>query len=88
MHGDTFAFDSLDYSHYKEKGDKIIHWLPINDNLVSVEVLMDDGTAKLGLGEPTLTKLKQGDIIQFERMFFARFIQEKDSTYKFLYLHP
>ena len=29
VHDDTFAFDSLDYTIYKDKGSRIIHWLPV-----------------------------------------------------------
>ena len=45
-----------------------------SNRLVSVEVLMDDGKSKLGLGEPTLKNLKPGAIIQFERMFHFKIV--------------
>lgn len=84
--GEDFAFDSLDYSNYKEKGSKIIHWLPVSKEVIPVEVLMDTGRSKIGVAESNISSLKEGDIIQFERMFFARLI-EKGEQYKFYYLH-
>src|SRR3989338_4302506 len=35
-----FILDSLEYEKYKKHGDKIIHWLPVQKDLVKVEVLM------------------------------------------------
>lgn len=67
-----FIFDSKEYEKYKEKGDKIIHWLPVSKELVNVEVLMPDNTIKKGLAEPLVKNLKQGTIIQFERFGFCR----------------
>jgi glutamyl-tRNA synthetase len=65
----------------------MIHWLPVSEDLVEVEVLMDDDTVVKGLGESELKKVKKGDIVQFERNFFARLDSIEGKVYKFWYTH-
>ena len=65
----------------------MIHWLPVSEDLVKVEVLMDDNTVKKGFGEPDLKKVKVSDIIQFERFGFVRLDSIKDKVYKFWFTH-
>ena len=50
----------------------LIHWLPVSNDLIDVEILMPDGGTKKGLGEATLSMVKKGDVIQFERFGFCR----------------
>ncbi|MBI5798113.1 glutamate--tRNA ligase [Candidatus Woesearchaeota archaeon] len=63
---------------------KIIHCVPVKD-AVPVQVLMDDGSVLEGHGEKALKDLKEGDIIQFERMFFCRLDNKKKML--FVYAH-
>ena len=70
--GSKLIFDSIDYAEYKKHGVGIIHWLPVQKDLVKTEVLMPDAKVKKGIAEPGIKKLKQGDIIQFERFGFCR----------------
>jgi len=49
-----------------------IHWLPESDENINCEILMTDGTTKLGLVEPFASKLAVGDMVQFERVGYAR----------------
>lgn len=56
---------------------KLIHWLPFSRDLVSVEVVMNDGSVKKGLAESGVKKLRINDVIQFERNFFCC-LQKKD----------
>jgi len=44
----------------------------VSKGAVPIELLMPDGTTKKGLGEPAVKKLKVGDIIQMNRIGFAR----------------
>ncbi len=80
-------FDSLEYEKYKEKGDRIFHWLPKQDNLVKVEVVMPDSKCVLGLGEPLMKKLKVGEVIQAERFGFMRLDSKEKDKLVFWYTH-
>lgn len=66
---------------------KIIHWLPVDDELVNVEVVMDDGSVIKGFGEKGLRKVKEDEVIQFERKFFARCDKKEKNRMVFWYTH-
>jgi glutamyl-tRNA synthetase len=78
---------SEDYEEYKnaQNKGKIVHWLPKEHKFEQTSILMEDGTKLDGVGEESLSKLKEGDIIQFERMFFAR-LNSKEKM-EFYHLH-
>jgi len=80
--GSSFIFDSFDYAEYKKNNGAIIHWLPAQKDLMDTTILMPDGKAAKGLSEPLVNKLKQGDIIQFERTGFCR-LDKKNKTLEF-----
>ena len=82
-----FVFDSLDYKTFKENGDKIIHWLPVSEDLVDIEVLMPDHKVIKGLGEANLRKIKIGDVIQLTRFGFCRLDSVEKNLYKFWFTH-
>lgn len=84
---DKFVFDSTEYEKFKENGEKIIHWLPVSDELVHVEVRMDDNFVKKGLGESGMSNLKKGDIVQLERFAFAKLDSKEDSKLEFWFTH-
>lgn len=48
-----------------------IHWVPA-DGALGLEMLMPDGVKKKGYAESTCSKLKTGDVVQWERVGFAR----------------
>jgi len=81
-----FIFDSLEYGKYKEAGDMIIHWLPINSP-INVSVLMPDSVIKKGIGESLLKKLKVNNIIQFERVGFCRLDKIEKDKLVFWFTH-
>ena len=85
--GQEFVFESKEYTDYKEKGEMIIHWLPVSKDLVNVEVLMPDNTTVKGLGESGMSKLKVGDIVQLERFGFCRLDARAPKTLKFWFTH-
>ena len=72
--------------NYANNKGLIIHWLPNENNLV-VEVLLEDATKALGLGEKSMLNLKVGDIVQLERSFFARVDNIEKNKIYFWYLH-
>jgi len=90
--GKKFLFDSLEHEKYKSAGKKIMHYLPVQDGLVDVEVMMPDKAVVKGLGEPTMQNLTVGDIIQSERFGYIRLDSiepkgEDKKVYKFWFTH-
>jgi len=84
-----FVFVSEDYEDYKNTKNKgsIIHWLPVCDKVIKVEVLMDNNEIISGLGEEAMTKLKVGDLVQLERKHYARVDEVSKDKIVFWYLH-
>jgi glutamyl-tRNA synthetase len=85
-HGE-FQFNSLDHTKYKERGKRIMHYLPKSGHLMHVEVMMPDKTIVTGLGEERMKELKVGDIIQAERFGFMRLDSIEHGKLKFWYTH-
>jgi glutamyl-tRNA synthetase len=85
--GDKFIFDSTEYEKYKKQGRLIMHWLPVQDSLLNVELLMPDSTIAKGLAEHAVKKLKKDDIIQFERVGFCRLDAKEKDKLVFWYGH-
>ena len=80
-------FDSLEYEKYKHGGEHTMHWLPLNSQLVDVEVLMPDKKLLKGKGEPLLKELNRGDIVQFERFGFCRLDNIEKGKLTFWFTH-
>ncbi|MEK6853687.1 MAG: hypothetical protein AABX64_03315 [Nanoarchaeota archaeon] len=92
VNGKVWEFVSEDYEKYKNAANKglIIHWLPADKKLPKIEVVLDDGTVVSGWGEKNLENAREGDIVQLERMYFARLDKKGDKKGKdttFYYLH-
>jgi len=83
--GSKFVFESLEYFNFKDKGEKIMHWLPKEN--VKVEILMDDAKVVKGLGEEGIKKLKQNETVQFERFGYCKFDGIVKGVYEFWYSH-
>ena len=90
LNGNSWKFVSEDYEDYKNNPNKgfIIHWLPASKEVVAVEVLLDNGEKALGIGEKALEKIKEREIVQLERMYFAKLDQKENGKLVFCYLHP
>lgn len=83
MHLFNFQNDKfLSQEYNSELKAKIIHCVPVK-NSVDVQVLMDDGKIIKGKAESSIKYLKEGEIIQFERMFFCRL----DNKEKMLFVY-
>lgn len=83
----NFVFDGREYEKYKTFGDFIMHWLPVGDELINVEVLMPDKTVRKGLGEPELGSISKGDIVQLERFGFCRLDKKEKDKMFFWFAH-
>jgi len=67
---------------FREQGDRIMHWLPADD-VVDARLLMPDKSLRVGKAESSTKNLNVGDIIQFERVGFARLDDCKNLTFWF-----
>ena len=84
--GDEITYNSTSFEDARDLKARIIQWVPVEDN-VNVTIVMDDASLKTGLGEAALCDLKVGDIVQFERVGFARLDEIKDDELIFYYAH-
>jgi len=86
--GNDYLFDSFDIDTFRKKGSKrIIHWLPKDDTIVNVEILMPDNTITKGYAEGTVKILEEGDVVQFERYGFCRLDAKSKDKLVFWYTH-
>ncbi len=86
----AFNFKDLKFTSLEHKKDdkiKLIHWLPESKDLVNVEILMDDGSLKKGLGEASIKDLKLNTIVQFQRFGFCKLDSVENKIYRFWYVH-
>lgn len=84
--GDEVTYHSTSFEDAREVKAKIIQWVPVENN-VNVKIVMDDASLKTGLGEGALKDLKVGDIVQFERVGFARLDEIAGDELIFYYAH-
>ena len=84
--GDEITYNSTTFEEARDLKARIIQWVPVDEN-VKVTIIMDDASLKKGLGEASLSDLKVGDIVQFERVGFARLDEIKDDELVFYYAH-
>lgn len=84
-----YAFVSENYEEYKNAPARglIMHWLPVQDDLPQVEVVMEDGSVMKGLGEKSLLTVPVGEIVQLERRYFARVDHKERNKITLWYLH-
>ncbi|MBW3010658.1 hypothetical protein KY326_00355, partial [Candidatus Woesearchaeota archaeon] len=81
---DKYVYDSQTHEDFKKKNGKtIIHWLPADENNMKISIRMPDNSFTEGLAESNIKKIKQGDIIQFERYAFVRLDNKKDWAFWF-----
>lgn len=83
--GYSYVDDKL--QTYRDRGERILHFLPAGHPAVPVTILMPDKTVRIGLGESRVAELTPGDIIQFERVGFCRLDAVEDGTYAFWFTH-
>ncbi len=81
--GNKYVFVSQPHADFKEKGSMIMHWLPVQKEVVPVAVRMLDNKFKDGLGEPSIANIKEGTMVQLERFGFCRLDSVKKNKYEF-----
>jgi len=86
INDDKITYHSTSFEDAREVKARIIQWVPTSDN-VNVKIVMADASVKTGLGESALNDLKVGDIVQFERVGFARLDEITDDEMIFYYAH-
>ena len=79
-------YHSASFEDAREIKARIIQWVPVEKN-VKVKIVMDDASVKTGLGEYDLSKLEVGDVVQFERVGFARLDEIADDELIFYFAH-
>ena len=72
------------YASTENKPITKINWV---SNGVKAKVLMPDGKWIEGIAEEAISKLKVGEMIQFERNFFCRFDRKNEGIYEFWFAH-
>ncbi len=85
--GNQFVFDSKELEKYKQKGKKIMHWLPKQEYLVNVEVMMPDAKMVKGIAEPSVKNIKINEVIQFERFGFCKLDSIEKDKLVFWFTH-
>lgn len=86
IEGDKLTYNSTSFEDARKQKARIIQWVPVEENL-NVKIVMPDGTAKTGLAEISIKDLKVDDIVQFERVGFARLDEITDDEVIFYFAH-
>jgi len=88
----TLRLKPRNFSFISEKPDvnlklKFMQWLLPTENNIVVRIMLPSGIYKEGLGEPQLRNLEEGEIIQFERVGFARLYKKTKDRLDFWFSH-
>ncbi|MGB9714150.1 MAG: glutamate--tRNA ligase [Candidatus Bathyarchaeales archaeon] len=78
-------FVSEAYEDAKKAKAKLIHWIPVGEDM-PCQVVMPDATTAEGIAEGACNRLKPNTIVQFERFGFAR-IDKVDKKLTAYYAH-
>lgn len=84
---EKFIFNSTEYTDFKENGEKIMHYLPAENNLVNIEIMTPEKKLIKGFGESSLLNVKEGEVVQFERFGFVRLDKIDDDKLTFWLTH-
>ncbi|MCE5213220.1 MAG: glutamate--tRNA ligase [Methanobacterium sp.] len=84
--GDEVTYHSASLEEARKSDARIVHWVPSSSNY-QVELVMPDARISNGLIEPASHEIKVGDVVQLERVGFARLDSIKDDKLTFYYAH-
>lgn len=65
---------------------RIVQWVPVTD-AVDCEVLLPDASIELGYAEESVSDVREGDVVQFERVGFVRLDHTQENKKTFYYAH-
>lgn len=84
--GEEIYYHSSSLEEAREAGARIVHWLPSASNNL-MDLVMPDADLLNGLIEPNSREIKVGDVVQLERIGFARLDSIQNGKYTFYYAH-
>jgi glutamyl-tRNA synthetase len=84
--GDTLVYTGEDISLVREEGVPVIHWVPVEGSR-SVRLRTMDGDVPC-FAEPGVTDYDEGELLQFERVGFARIDEHTDRETVCYFTHP
>ncbi len=83
---DRFTYISRELN--KELNARLIHWLPADSKqILNAGIMMADASIHRGFAEKGIEKLREGGIIQFERVGFCRLDKKAKEGFIFWFAH-
>jgi len=70
----------------RESKARIVQWVP-TQGAVETEMVMPDASLVNGFAESTLNSVKEGEVVQLERIGFARLDENEGGKLRFYYAH-
>jgi glutamyl-tRNA synthetase, archaeal and eukaryotic family len=70
----------------REAKARIVQWVP-TEGAVKTDMLMPDASLVTGFAESTLNGVEEGEVVQLERIGFARLDEKEDGKLRFYYAH-
>jgi glutamyl-tRNA synthetase len=83
---EEITYHSSSLEDARSEGARIVHWVPGESNN-PVTLVMPDASTKDGLIEPSSDELAEDDIVQLERVGFARLDSIQDGKLTFYFAH-
>ncbi len=84
--GEEIIYHSSSLEDARKAGARIVHWVPSKSNK-QLEMIMTDASMQNGFIEPSSGELKVNDIVQLERVGFARLDAIQDGKLTFYFAH-
>jgi glutamyl-tRNA synthetase len=84
--GEDVIYHSSTLEDARKVNARIVHWVPYSSNN-PVEVIMPDANTASGFIEPSSSELKVDDVVQLERVGFARLDSEQGGKLTFYFAH-
>lgn len=83
---DEITYHSSSLEDARKEKARIVHWVPVSSNK-RVKVMMQDANLLSGFIEPSSDELSVDDIVQLERVGFARLDSVQNSELTFYFAH-